>query len=54
MMTGVFASQKNLDWVGGQLCMHIPKYAFSLEIDFVYIAFSFLSIEGWVLEYHSQ
>lgn len=32
----------------------IPKYAFSLEIDFVYIAFSFLNIEGWVLEYHSQ
>jgi hypothetical protein len=32
----------------------IPKYAFSLEIDFVYIALSFLSIEVWVLEYHNQ
>jgi hypothetical protein len=31
----------------------IPKYAFSLEIDFVYSPF-FFSIEGWVLEYHSQ
>ncbi len=32
----------------------IPKYAFSFEIDFVYIAFSFVNIKGWVLEYHSQ
>jgi hypothetical protein len=32
----------------------VPKYAFYLEIDFVYIALSFLSIEGWVLEYHGH